>query len=81
LFTFSLSAATEDFFIISGYEVIKGTVLQLLGKLGEHRIELREADMHEVSNLASHLKSGDHSNLGLFENCKQSLYLHVLVGT
>jgi len=32
-------------FIISEFEVIKGTVLQLLGELKEHRIERREADM------------------------------------
>jgi hypothetical protein len=35
----------RGFFIISKFEVIKGTVLQLLGELGEHRIELIEADM------------------------------------
>jgi hypothetical protein len=35
----------RGFFIISEFEVIKGTVLQLLGELKEHRIERREADM------------------------------------
>jgi hypothetical protein len=41
---FSL-CCNRGFFFISEFEVIKGTVLQLLGELGEHRIELREADM------------------------------------